>query len=219
MGVVVCLVEDRLDSLGSSHVLVRQDQGVVTRGPRRVETQRELQYLHHEVADEAHEAVLVELLGGRGENAEAPGIVQGGVGLLEIPEGIFVGVQLEGIVSILAGLDGTQEVLAGDTRLEDLRGQTAQRSGGDRGSGVIRHAQRHVAGANPRKVDRGQTDSAREGVTAQQRARQFSGLALEVVGGDPVRGRTQHVVDDLAEVLLGLRLGHDLVEAQDVGTP
>ena len=42
---------------------------------------------------------------------------------------------------------------------------------------------------------------------------------MEVVGGDPVRRRAKNVVDDLTEVLLGLRLRHNLVEAQQIRTP
>ena len=220
---IVITVEFRTDAFARGYVLVRQDQGVVARGSRdRVEAQRELEHLHHEVADEAHEAVLVELLRSGSELTEAPGVSQLAVGLGEVTEGFLVGVQLEAVVTFLAGLDSTQEVLACHATAEDVRSQQAKRGVHDRRAGAVENSQGGVTSANPGKRNRRETRLTSKSAAADAASgvtRQFHRLALEVVGGDPVRRRAKNVVDDLTEVLLGLRLRHDLVEAQDVRAP
>jgi len=54
-------------------------------------------------------------------------------------------VQLEGVEAVLAGLDGAQEVLAGNTRLENLRSQLADASASDRDVTAVREAARLIA--------------------------------------------------------------------------
>ena len=182
-----------------------------------------MQHLHHEVADESHEAVLVELLGSGSELTEAPGVSQLAVGLGEVTEGFLVGVQLEAVITVFTGLNSAQEVLTGHAATEDVRSQQTKRRGGNCGSSSVRHTQYRVTSTNPGESDRRQTSraskSARLGVRESVITRQLHRLTLEVVGGDPVRRRAKNVVDDLTEVLLGLRLRHNLVEAQQIRTP
>ena len=219
LSAIVIGIVFRPETFARSHVLVRQNQGVVTTGCGRIEAQRELEHLHHEVADEAHEAILVELLGSGSELTEAPGVSQLAVGLGEVTEGFLVGVQLEAVVTFLAGLDSTQEVLAGHATAEDVRSQQTKRSSGHGRAGAVENAQGGVTSANPRERDRRETRLTSKSAAADARrlvTRQLHRLALEVVGRNPVRRRAKNVVDDLTEVLLGLRLRHDLVEAQNV---
>lgn len=73
LGIVVVLIELALDAVCSSDVLVWKNL-LISSGTELVKANRELKALHHEIANISAEAVLVVLLRGRSELAEAPGI-------------------------------------------------------------------------------------------------------------------------------------------------